>query len=78
MTSDVSSSAPPDFLTVEEAADVLRIGRTSAYQLTRLYLDTDGQDGVPAARVGRQVRVPRCRLESMLGGPLTWPVAATH
>ena len=66
---------PPDFLTVEEAAEVLRIGRTAAYQLTRRYLDTDGADGIPATRVGRQVRVPRLRLETMLGGPITWPPA---
>ena len=67
------SADPPDFLTVEEAAEVLRIGRTAAYQLTRRYLDTDGADGLPATRVGRQVRVPRLRLETMLGGPITWP-----
>jgi hypothetical protein len=30
------------FLRVEEAAEVLRISRTSAYMLTRRFLDADG------------------------------------
>lgn len=77
MTSDVNPAGPPDFLTVEEAARVLRIGRTAAYQLTRRYLETGGADGVPATRVGRQVRVPRSGLERMLGGPITWPAPQT-
>ena len=34
--------SPPDFLTVEEAADVLRIGRTSAYRQAGGYLATNG------------------------------------
>ncbi len=65
----------PDFLTVEEAARVVRIGRTSAYELARRYLDTDGAEGLPVVRFGRQLRVPRCRLEETLGGPISWPVA---
>ena len=64
---------PPDFLTVEEAGDVLRIGRTAAYQLAREFLATGGSTGIPVVRYGRQLRVPRCRLEDVLGGPLTWP-----
>ena len=35
-------TSPPDFLAVEEAADVLRIGRTSAYRQARRYLGTNG------------------------------------
>lgn len=42
----------PDYLTVLEAADVLRIGRTKAYQLSR-------SGGIPVCRIGRQVRVPK-------------------
>lgn len=61
-------------MTVEEAAEVLRIGRTAAYQLARRYIETGGEDGVPARKVGRQTRVPRLLLESMLGGPITWPL----
>jgi hypothetical protein len=64
----------PDFLRVEEAARVLRIGRTAAYQLAREFLATGGASGLPVIRYGRQLRVPRCRLEADLGGPITWPL----
>ena len=64
---------PPDFLTVEEAGDVLRLGRTAAYQLAREFLAAGGAVGISVVRYGRQLRVPRCRLEDVLGGPLTWP-----
>jgi len=53
------------FLRVEEAAEVLRISRTSAYALTRRFLDTGGREGLPAVRVGRSVRVPAAALELM-------------
>ena len=55
---------------------MLRIGRTAAYSLTRRYIDTDGADGIPAQKIGRQVRVPRYKLEEALGGPITWPLAS--
>jgi excisionase family DNA binding protein len=51
------------FLRVEEAARVLRISRTSAYALTRRFLDTGGREGLPAVRIGRSVRVPAAALE---------------
>ena len=60
-----------DFITVEEAARRLRIGRTRAYVEARLYVDTDGAEGViPAIAVGRIYRVPVARLEEIAGGPL--------
>ena len=37
----------PDVLTVEEAARLVRIGRTAAYQLANRYLATDGSEGMP-------------------------------
>jgi hypothetical protein len=61
----------PDFLTVEEAAKILRIGRTAAYQLARLWRETDGRDGLPVVPLGRLLRVPRAALEVLSGGPLT-------
>jgi excisionase family DNA binding protein len=67
-------SEVPDFLTVEEAACVMRIGRTAAYQLARHYLATGGKEGLPCVRVGKQLRVPRRKLEEHIGGPLTWPL----
>ncbi len=46
--------------TVEEAAKLLRVGRTAAYSAVRA-----GQ--IPAIRVGRSLRVPRHALEQLLG-----------
>ena len=71
---DNHRTSPPDFLTVEEAAAVLRIGRTSAYRQARRYLATNGAEGLCAYRFGKQIRIPRCYLEERLGGPITWPI----
>jgi hypothetical protein len=65
----------PDFLTVVEAARLLRIGRTSAYLLAQQWLYSNGREGLPVVRVGRQLRVPRRALERLAGGGLT-PVSA--
>jgi hypothetical protein len=73
MTSS-STSVAPDLLTIEEAARVLRIGRTSAYALARRYLRSNGAEGLPVLRVGHQLRVPRLALEALVGGPITWPI----
>jgi excisionase family DNA binding protein len=61
-------------LTIEEAARVMRIGRSAAYQLARQYLTTEGTSGIPAMRIGGQLRVPRHLLEGYIGGPITWPI----
>ena len=74
---DGRADVAPDFLTVEEAAEVLRIGRTAAYQLARQFLASDGGRGLPVIRYGRQFRVPRYKLEQQLGGPLSWPPNST-
>ncbi len=66
--------SPPDFLTVEEAAAVLRIGRTVAYREARKFLASNGVEGLCADRVGKQIRIPRCHLEQRLGGPISWPI----
>jgi len=57
---------PPAFLTVEEAAAVLRIGRTAAYALTRQWRATGGAEGLPVVRFGRLLRVPVHELEKLL------------
>jgi excisionase family DNA binding protein len=64
----------PDLLKVMEAAGVLRVGRTTAYDLVGKYLATDGADGMPCLRVGGQLRVPRALFEEWLGFRITvWP-----
>ena len=50
----------PDFLTIEEAARVLRIGRGQAYELARLWRATDGAQGLPNVEFGTKTkRVPK-------------------
>ena len=61
----------PDLLTIEEAAAVLRIGRTTAYELANRDLATGGSEGLGVVRVGRLLRVRRTALEALVGGPLT-------
>ena len=61
----------PDFLTVPEAAAVLRIGRTAAYDLAKRYERTDGAEGLPVVRIGRVLRVPRAHLERLAGTTIT-------
>lgn len=70
----MTTTSPPDFLSVREAAAVLRIGKTSAYELAQQFVHTGGESGLKVVRVGRQLRVPRTALEEMLGGSITWPI----
>jgi len=60
----------PDLLTVEEAARILRIGRTKAYAMAREWRRTGGKSGLPVVDIGG-LRVPTCQLEVMIGGPIT-------
>lgn len=62
--------AQPDFITVEQAAEIIGIGRTCAYQLARRAADF-GEGTFPAVRFGKQLRVPRRKLEDLTGGPIT-------
>ncbi len=62
----------PDFITVEQAAEIIGIGRTCAYQLARRAADF-GEGTFPAIRFGKQLRVPRRKLEDLTGGPITVP-----
>ena len=48
-------------LTVEEAAKLLRIGRTACYEGIR-------RGDIPAVRIGRTLRVPRRGLHNLLNG----------
>lgn len=73
-TTASGASAPPDLLTLEEAARVLRVGRSTAYREANAFEASGGTTGIPVVRYGKQFRVPRCRLEEQLGGPITWPL----
>ena len=53
----------PQLLTVDEAARVLRIGRSRAYELANEYLGSGGTTGIPVFRLGPGcLRVPRWAL----------------
>lgn len=56
----------PDMLTVEEAAQVLRISRTASYEAAGRWERTHGRDGIPALRIGRTLRVPKAALQSWI------------
>jgi hypothetical protein len=62
---DVTLPSTP-VLTVDEAAKVLRIGRSLAYQLTGEYLASGGTSGLPCIRVGGCLRVPRWALMELV------------
>ena len=66
-------AALPDFLFVREAAEVLRLGRNTTYELAKLFIETAGSAGIPAIRFGRSIRIPRVAIEAILGGRVTWP-----
>jgi len=66
------SDTRQEFLTVEQTAAVCGIGRTSAYQLARRAAD-HGEGDFPAVRFGKQLRIPRRKLEDLIGGPITLP-----
>ncbi|MBA3288252.1 MAG: helix-turn-helix domain-containing protein [Acidimicrobiia bacterium] len=72
--SSATHGIAPDLLTVEEAARVLRIGRTKAYEQARRFLLTGGVEGLPVVRVVHHLRVPRHALEAFVGSPISWPI----
>jgi hypothetical protein len=76
-TASSESAGPPAFLTVEEAAAVLRIGRTAAYLLAGRWEDTSGAEGLPVVRFGRSLRVPVHELQRLAGGVIDLTPRAT-
>jgi excisionase family DNA binding protein len=62
----MTPSTQPQTLTIEEAAKVLRIGRTTAYALAREWRTTGGRSGLPVLALGRTLRVPRAALDRLL------------
>ncbi len=58
-------------LTVDEAAALLRIGRTKAYDMTREWRATGGKSGLPVLDCSNVLRVPVSPLAEMLGVEVT-------
>jgi excisionase family DNA binding protein len=66
---DVLGMPESPLLTVEEAARVLRIGRSLVYQLAAEYRASGGLSGIPVIPIGGCLRVPRwALLELVLTG----------
>jgi hypothetical protein len=78
MTRRTVPEEPPDYLTVDEVAAVMRISRNGAYQRVRRGVATGGREGIPAERVDKQFRISRYVIEERLGGPITWPIPGFH
>ena len=60
----------PELLTITEAAQLLRISRTTAYAEAKRF-ELTGQ-GLPVIRVGRSLRTPRDQLRRLIAGEATW------
>ena len=66
----------PPLLTVDQAAKVLQIGRSKAYELTVEYERTGGRSGLPFVWIGNQKRIPRDELVAYIQRQLLRPPAA--
>lgn len=64
-----NSQTDIEVLTIEEAAELLRISRGAAYNLARRWRETDGREGIPCLKLGRTLRVPNDALHEMLDRP---------
>ena len=65
----------PPFLTVEQAAKVLQLGRSKTYQLSAEWERTGGVSGLPFVWFGHQKRIPRAALERFVVRSLAPPAA---
>lgn len=67
----MSDDGVPVLLTVEEAGELLRVGRSKAYAMAREWRETDGRSGLPVIDLGHVLRVPRRALEELIGAELS-------
>lgn len=66
----------PPLMTVEQAAKVLQIGRSKAYELTVEYERSGAVSGLPFGWIGNQKRIPRDALVEFIERQLRHPPAA--
>ncbi len=64
----------PELLTISEAAQLLRISRTTAYAEAKRFERTG--EGLPVIRIGRSLRAPREKLRGLIEGELAWTADA--
>ena len=56
----------PPFLSIEEAARLLRISRSAAYEQANAWLASGGETGLPVVVIGRTRRVPSAAIKRIL------------
>lgn len=66
----------PPFLTVEQAAKVLQLGRSKTYELTVEFEYSAGRSGLPFVWLGKQKRIPRTALIRFMDPDCRRPPAA--
>ena len=66
----------PPFLTVEQAAKVLQLGRSKTYELTVEFDCSAGRSGLPFVWLGKQKRIPRAGLIRFMDPDFRRPPAA--
>ena len=66
----------PLVLTIEEAAEILRISRWAAYEQARIWRESGGRHGLPVLTLGRCLRVSRATLEELLRPEASGPPAS--
>jgi len=61
----VATEAEPLYISVTEAARLLGISRTHAYDQAHLGIETAGAEGLPAVRLGRRLLIARAAIEEL-------------
>lgn len=65
--------AQPIFIGVDDAARVLGISRSLAYDMANRWIATAGDDGLPAVRLGRRILINRVALDRWAMGSGRYP-----
>lgn len=63
----------PEFMTIEQVARVLQLGRSTMYALTVEWDVTGGKSGMPFVWFGRQKRIPKPRSSASPSKPSSHP-----
>lgn len=66
----------PPFLTVDQAAKLLQLGRSKTYELTVEFDCSAGRSGLPFVWLGKQKRIPRTALIRFMDPDCRRPPAA--
>ena len=66
----------PPFMTVDQAAKVLQLGRSKTYELTVEFDCSAGRSGLPFVWLGKQKRIPRTALIRFMDPDRRRPPAA--